>query len=243
MGSTKFRFRRAAAALSLSCLGAAPLLAETSPLSIHPEGYGLEVSGHTSRERAMGEAGMASINRRGPSLYNPSRTAWNEKTSFAATLETDVDWIRDDLTSNRTSSFVIPEIALNFQTKWPVNVGLHYRQRYQRDFSFTPLDPSNPEAIQSFATEGGLYEFAATVAYAPTSFLALSLGYNLMLGRERIIESAVFNQDPGAPDLYNGANLEGDTLSIRSSGGYPSVSATFRTRNFSLAASGRLDAT
>ncbi|HKP94664.1 MAG TPA: hypothetical protein VJ385_02800 [Fibrobacteria bacterium] len=212
-------------------------------MSIHPEGFGLEVSGYNAREKGMGEAGLASVNRLGPSLPNPSKTAFNEKTSFSATFDTDVDWLRDSETSNRTTAFLIPDIALNFQTRWPLNVGLFYRQRFDRNFTFTPAVPNDPDAIQSFTTEGGIYELAATLAYAPKPYLALALGYHFLLGRERTIESAAFNQNPSNEDLFNGQNLSGDTLSVRSNGSYPSVSMTFRQKTYSLAASGALGAT
>jgi long-chain fatty acid transport protein len=217
--------------------------AETSPLSVLSEGYGLSVSSYNARERAMGEAGMASVNKSGPSLPNPSRTAWNEKTSFAATFDSDIDYLQDNQTSNRTTSFLLPAIAMNFQTRWPLNIGLFYRQLYHRNFSFTPMGTPNPFSVQSFDAEGGLYEVGGTLAYAPMNTLALSLGYHFILGRERTIESSVFNSSPQDPDLFNAVNLKGDTLSTRSNGGYPSASMTFRQKHFSLAASGALGTT
>ncbi|MEO7778423.1 MAG: hypothetical protein ABIY63_12900 [Fibrobacteria bacterium] len=204
------------------------------------EGFGLEVSSYNSREKAMGEAGMASVNRIGPSLPNPSKTAFNEKTSFSATFDTDVDYLQDDLTSNRTTSFIIPDIALNFQTRWPLNVGAYYRQRFHRNYTIEPLVKADPDVAESFTTEGGIFELATTVAYAPKPFLALALGYHFLLGRERTIESAAFNQNPNNDDTYNSKNLNGDTVSTRSRGNYPSASVTFRQKSFSLAASATL---
>lgn len=229
-----------ALALGLALTSVAP--AETSPLSVLPEGYGLEVSGLNAREKAMGEAGMASVNKMGPSIPNPSRTAWNEKTSFSATFDSDLDWLRDEDRSNRSTTFLIPDIALNFQTRLPLNFGLYYRQRFHRNFSFTPEAQSDSEAVQSFSTEGGLYELSATVAYAPLNWLAVSVGYNFLLGRDRYIESATFDQNSKNPDLFNGANLKGDTVSVRSTGAYPSVSLTVRQKTWSLAAAASLEA-
>lgn len=231
------------AAVAIGALAISSGWAETSPLSIHPEGYGLEISSYTARERAMGEAGMASVTKQGPSMVNPSRTAWNEKTSFAATFESDVDYLQDSQTSNRTTSFVLPMIAMNFQTRIPLNIGVFYRQLFHRNFSFTPLDPANPAAVQSFTAEGGLYEVGGMVAYSPIPALSLSLGYHFILGRERTIESSKFDGMPDSTQLYNGINLGGDTLSTHSSGGYPSASATFRQKTYSLAASGTLGTT
>ncbi|GEM_PF-1290151 len=231
------------AAFAVAALAISSGRAETSPLSIHPEGFGLEVSSYTARERGMGEAGMASITKQGPSLVNPSRTAWNEKTSFAATFESDVDYLQDSQTSNRTSTFVLPMLAMNFQTRLPLNIGVFYRQLFHRNFSFTPLDPANPAAVQSFIAQGGLYEVGGVLAYSPLPQLSLSLGYHFILGRERTIESSKFDGQPDSVQLFNGTNLEGDTLSTRSTGGYPSASVTFRQKTFSLAASGALGAT
>jgi long-chain fatty acid transport protein len=234
--------KTAASALALGLALSALPRAETSPLSVLPEGYGLEVSAHNAREKAMGEAGMASVNKQGPSIPNPSRTAWNDKTSFSATFDSDVDWLQDADHSNRTTTFLIPDIALNFQTRIPLNFGLYYRQRFQRNFTFTPLAQSDKDAAQSFGTEGGLYELSATVAYAPATWLALSVGYNFILGRERFIESAAFDRNPGNPDLFNGANLKGDTVSVRSSGAYPTMSLTLRQKSWSVGAAASLEA-
>lgn len=233
---------RVLAAAAVGALAFSSGQAETSPLSVHPEGYGLEVSSYTTRERAMGEAGMAAVNRLGPSLVNPSRTAWNEKTSFAATFESDVDYLQDPKTSNRTSTFVLPMIAMNFQTRLPLNIGLFYRQLYHRNYSFTPLDPANPSAVQSVDVEGGLYEVGGTLAYSPLPMLSLALGYHYILGRERSINPAKFDGVPDSVNQFNGVNVA-DTLSTRSTGGYPSASVTFRQKKYSLAASGALGAT
>lgn len=218
-----------------------PILAETSPLSIHSEGYGLQVNNHNAREKAMGEAGMASVNKMGPSIPNPSRTAFNEKTSFSATFDSDLDWLQDADHSNRTTTFLIPDIALNFQTRWPVNFGLYYRQRFHRNFSYTPQVQTTDGVVQSFTTEGGIYELATSLAYAPKPWIGVALGYNFMIGRERNLEIATFNENSNDSNLYNGSNLKGDTLSVRSTGAYPSMSMTIRQKKWSLAAAATLE--
>ncbi len=240
MGLLSFRTSRLLSASAALCLAASLSFGETSPLSVLKEGFGPEISPYNAREKGMGEAGLASINRFGPSIPNPSKTAFNEKTSFSATFDTDLDWVRDDETSNRTTSFVLPDIALNFQTRWPLNVGLYYRQRFGRNYSILPQIQTDPNVVESYTTEGGIYELAGTLAYAPKPFLALALGYHFLIGKERTIESGAFNQNPNSEDLYNGKNLNGDTLSTRSSGNYPSASVTFRQKTFSLAATGTL---
>lgn len=216
------------------------LHAETSPLSIHREGFGIEQSPHGSRERAMGEAGMASVTKQGISIANPSRTAWHDKTSFTATADGDIDWLQDDLTSNRSSTFLIPSIGLNFSLRKFGHLGLFYRQRFHRNFSFSPLVPLREDAVQTFSSEGGLYEAAFTYALSPIPSLAIGLGYHYYMGRERLIEDANFTGDPGNTELYNGEDLEGDTVFTRSQGGLPSLSATFRQPKFSLSMVGAL---
>jgi hypothetical protein len=240
---SRFPARSFAAISSIASLASINAHAETSPLSIHPEGYGIEVSGYNSRERAMGEAGLAAVNRQGPSIPNPSRTAFNDKTSFSATFDTDLDWLQDGTNSNRATTFVIPDIALNFQTRYPINFGLYYRQRFHRNYSFTPPEPASLETAQTYTTEGGLYELATTLAYAPKPFLAVALGYHFLLGRERTINGAMFTQNTTDEDLGNGLDLDGDTVSIRSSGAYPSLSVTFRQKTFAVAAMATLGAT
>jgi len=217
--------------------------AETSPLSSIDDGYGIAVSPYTTRERGMGEAGMANVNRSGASLVNPSRTAWNEKTSFAATFESDLDYLQDPVTSNRTTSFVMPMLAMNFQTRMPLNIGLFYQQRFHRSFSFEPLSASNPDALESIDYEGGTYEVGGNIAYAPVNWLSLAVGYHAILGRERTIDKAVFNKNSNNVQTFNAVNLEGDTTSIRSSGGYPTASMTFRQKKYSVAASASLGTT
>lgn len=219
-----------------------PGRAETSPLSFHEEGFGIALSPHGGRERAMGEAGMASITKQGLSIANPSRTAWHDKTSFTVTADGDVDYLRDDVTSNRSATFLIPAIGLNFSLRKFGHLAFYYRQAYHRNYSFTPLSPLSPDAVQSFSAEGGLYEASVTYALAPIPSLAVGLGYHYHLGRERLIEPARFSGDTANEDTFNGEDME-DTLSTRSQGGHPSLSATFRRPNFSIALNGVLGST
>jgi hypothetical protein len=175
-------------------------------------------------------------------MANPSRTAWHDKTSFSVLADGDVDYLKDDLTSNRSATFLIPAIGLNFSLRKFGHLALYYRQAYHRNYSFTPLSPIYPNAVQSFSAEGGLYEASVTYALAPIPSLALGLGYHYHLGRERLIEPAEFTGDSENEETFNGEDME-DTLSTRSHGGYPSLSATFRQPRFSLALRGSLGAT
>lgn len=228
------------AALAYAALLPATATAESSPLSIHREGFGIAVSPHSVREKAMGEAGIASITKQGLSIANASRTAFHDKTSFSALADGDIDWLQDDLTSNRSTTFLIPAVSLNFSLKRFGHLALYYRQRFHRNYNLTLLEPERADAVQAFTAEGGLYEAAVTYAFAPIPSLALGVGFHYSMGRERLIESATFTDDPDSPDLYNGENLTGDTLISRSSGGNPSLSVTYRRPTFSVALAGAL---
>lgn len=238
------RFHALLAVLAAGWLLAAavPARSETSPLSYHAEGFGIAQTPHAGRERAMGEAGMASITNQGLSIANPSRTAWHDKTSFSVLADGDVDYLQDDVTSNRSATFLIPSIGLNFSLRKFGHLAVYYRQAYHRNFSFTPLNPRSPEAVQSFTAEGGLYEASVTYALAPIPSLALGLGYHYHLGRERLIEPVVFSGETGNEETFNAEDMA-DTLSTRSQGGYPSLSATFRQPRFSVALRGALGTT
>ncbi len=239
-----YRSRRLLFPASLAVLlGAVESRAESSPLSIHAAGFGIEQTSNASREKAMGEAGMASITKQGPSIANPSKTAFHEKTSFTATADGDIDYLQDDETSNRTATFLIPNISLNFSMRKYGHLAFYYRQRFHRNFSFTPMDPLRDDAVQTFSAEGGLYEAAVTYALAPIPSLAVGVGLHYFMSRERWIEKAEFTGDPESGDLFNGENMDGDTVSGRSQGWLPSLSLTYRRSKYSLALTGSLGAT
>ena len=233
-----------ATSVRLACLGmlaaVAGSRADISPLSIHPEGLGVGISGYSARERGMGEAGMASITKQGLCADNPSRSAFHDKTSFTASFDSDMDWLQDGESSNRASTFLIPFIGMNFQSRKLGSLGLSYQQRFHRNFDFTPSLPQNPNTVQSFSAEGGLYEMTASWAYAPISRVALGLGFHFLLGQERFIQSTQFLGTPDNPQLGNGEDLIGDTLSVRSNAWFPSLSLTVRGKRFSAAAMGTL---
>jgi len=62
---------------------------------------------------------------------------------------------------------------------------------------------------KTFTTEGGIYELAGTLAYAPKPFLALALGYHFLIGRERTIESTPLTKTPAMAICSTGKNLKG----------------------------------
>ncbi len=202
---------------------AATAFAEFSPLSIHPEGFGMPLAEMGARERGMGEAGMAALSSQGYFLPNPSRSAFFDRTSFIATLETDLDWLRDDNTSNRMTSAAVPTIATAVKTRKFGALGLHFQQAFQRRFS---LSTSDSGVNREFAYEGGLYLLGFSWAYSPVPFLALGFAENLALGRDRIIETATF---PSSIPPEN-ESLTGDTLEMRHSGSFPAFSLTVHTR-------------
>jgi hypothetical protein len=206
--------------------------AEFSPLSTEPDGHGMPVAQMGARERAMGEGGLAAVSTKGFFPTNASRSAFYEKTAFIATLEGDVDYVRDADYSSRIGSGGFSTLATTFKTKSFGTFGAFYQQTHQRHFeTYQPLGPMNPEQRRIF--EGGMFTLGASYAYAPFDWLAFGTTQNYVIGRDRFIRSASFI-GTGAPD--ESIDLEGDTtLEATHVGYYPSLSATVRTRQFDFA--------
>lgn len=214
-------------------LAAAPLRAEFSSYSV--EGLGLEISRAPARELALGRSGSALVRRQGLSYANPSRNAYNEKTSFDATFASSLTFLADEENSNRMLASEIPLLGLGFRLGGFGHLALAYHQRFVRNFAVTvPAQGSRPQERRDF--EGGTTEFNASYAYAPTPRLALGAGYSLLLGRERVIGSADYRALREDTLLDDSRPLY-DTSLFRNSGGYPSLSLTLRQGKSSLGAS------
>ncbi len=220
----------------LTSILALPLIsqADSSPFSL--KGNGLELSPFSARERAMGDAGLSLNAKQGQSLTNASRTAFVEKTSFTATMESDLDYLQDKATSNRLTSFAIPSIAMVFKSEYLGSFGLSYYEHFQKNFEYAPPanDNSGLKSLQSVRVEGGIYELSASYAYAINSHWALGATYSYLLGRERIIKTAEFSGDV---NLNDAKKLTGDTLWTHSDGNFPTLSLTYRHHYFNLAGS------
>jgi hypothetical protein len=207
--------------------------AEFSPLSIHPEGQGMPVAPMGSRERAMGEGGLAAVSPRGFYLPNVSRSAFHDKTVFIATLEHDVDWLRDDNSSTRQATGAFPTLGTLIKSKSFGTFGAYYQQTYLRNFEASVAQSGNqPEA--SYIVEGGMYVFGVSWGYSPLSWLALGVSQNLALGKSRTLRPADFS-GVGPLEIED---LSDTTLESSSQGSYQSVSVTVRLpKNIDLAAS------
>ena len=94
----------------------------------------MELSPYNVRESGMGHAGMASVRKLGSSITNPSKTGFNTKTTFEAILETDMVHLDDGKSTNTAMSSRIPFLGLNFQAGRFGNLGIHYYQRFEKDF-------------------------------------------------------------------------------------------------------------
>jgi len=211
---------------------ASPALAEFSPLSVRSEGFGMPEAQSGARERGMGEGGLAAVSGKGFFLPNISRSAYFEKTEFLATLDGDVDLLKDDNHSSRVASSGFSNLAMIFKTRSIGTLGAYYQQTTQRHFeAFQPLNGIYPE--QRYSAEGGLSILGVSYAYAPVNWLALGVSENYVLGRDRYIRSADYT-GIAPPEAIN---LEGDTLEVSHQGSYPSVSATVRTHAFDFALS------
>jgi hypothetical protein len=221
--------RRILAAFSLMLAGS--VFAEFSPLSIHPEGFGMPVAPMGARERALGEAGMASITAGGFFPGNPARSAFHEKTVFTATLEGDVDWLRDDVSSTRASTGGFPNLATLVKTKTFGTFGAYYQQTFLRNFEVR-MARSGDTAATSYVAEGGVYTLGASWGYAVRPWLALGVAQNLVLSRDRYIRPADFS-DVAPPEAEN---LADTTLETNAVGAYPTLSMMLRLpRNLDLA--------
>lgn len=214
----------------LLLLAAGIAQAEFSPLSSHPEGFGMPIAPMGARERGMGEGGLAAVANKGFFPSNNSRAAFYEKTAFLATLEGDVDLLSDRERSSRIGGGTFPTLATMFKTKRFGTFGAYYQQTFQRNFeAYQPANGNFPE--QRYLAEGGMFLLGVNYAYAPLNWLAFGISENYVIGRDRFIQSADFSgiAPPEAIDL------EGDTLEIIRQGSYPTVSATVRTRHLDFA--------
>jgi hypothetical protein len=219
-------------AFALPALLAAAAHAEFSPLSVHPEGFGMPVAPMGARERALGEAGMASIPL-GGGFYpsNPARTAFNDKTVFTATLENDVDWLRDDASSTRQTTGAFPSLATLVKTKTFGTFGAYYQQAFQRNFE-ARMARSGDSATTGYIAEGGLYTLGASWGYAIRPWLSVGVAENLVLGRDRYIRSTDFTGTAPA----EAEDLADTTLETSAVGSYPTISVMVRLpRNLDLA--------
>jgi hypothetical protein len=223
--------RRFLSAITLPALLAAAVHAEFSPLSIHPEGFGMPIAPMGARERALGEAGMAYVPLGGFFPSNPARTAFHDKTVFTATLENDVDWLRDDASSTRQSTGAFPSLATLVKTRTFGTFGAYYQQAYLRNFE-ARMDRAGDSSATRYVAEGGLYTLGVSWGYAVRPWLAVGVAENLVLGRDRYIRSTDFSgtAPPGAEDMAD------TTLESNAVGSYPTLSVMVRLpRNIDLA--------
>lgn len=220
--------RRVLRGLFLATLAASVSQAEFSPLSSRSEGYGLPLAPMGSRERGMGEGGMAAITGKGFFLPNISRSAYFDRTSFTATLESDVDWLQDNSSSNRNLTLALPTLATFIKTSKLGTLGLFYQQSHLRNFgaerAATPTDGTR----QTFTYEGGLYLLGVSWAYSPMPLFSLGISQNAVLGHDRLIDAAEFA-------LPDGENLSDTTLEMNHWGYYPTFSGTLHTRRIDAA--------
>ena len=209
--------------LGISCLLALSVHAEFSPLSSNVEGYGMPLAPMGSRERGMGEGGMAALSSKGYFLPNISRSAYFDRTSFTATVESDVDWLRDHSSANHNLTLTVPTLGTFIKTQKLGTFGLYYQQNYERYFGVlrTASVATGPE--QKFTAEGGLYLLGVGWAYSPMPLFSLGISENIVLGHDRMIQAGSF-----ADTLPNGENLQ-DTLEMNHWGAYPTFSATWHS--------------
>jgi long-chain fatty acid transport protein len=198
-----------------------------SPFSI--QAMGLDIPPYNTRGIAMGNAGMASIEGYGASISNPSKTAFNRKTTFQAIFESDLNYLEDNETSNTMSSTGIPFVGFNFQAGKFGHLGFIYFQRFEKKFSYTPLTSSSPYIKRLY--QGGIFEIVTTYARSLGRNHSIGLSYHFLWGQERSIESVDFTSS----NQSQFQDLIGDTTEVRWPGSYPAFSYTGRYQRFNIA--------
>jgi long-chain fatty acid transport protein len=210
------------------CLAAGLAHAEFSPLSSEKDGQGMPIAPMEARERGMGEAGMAALSSKGFFLPNVSRSAYFDRTSFTATLESDMDWLRDNSSSSHNLTTAVPTLGTFIKTPKAGTFGLYYQQTYLRHFGVA-RDTAGIE--EGYDAEGGLYQLGLSWAYSPIPLFALGVAGNFVLGHDRFIDRALLaNSD----STLNAENLQ-DTLEMTRLGFSPTFSATLHQRRFDIA--------
>lgn len=223
--------RAVPAFLSAVALLAGAAFAEFSPLSIHPEGFGMPIAGMGSRERALGEAGAASATAGGFHAANPARSGFHEKTVFTASLENDVDWLGDGSSTARMSTSAFPNLATLVKTRNFGTFGAYYQQTHLRNFEVR-LPASGDVPASGYLAEGGLYTLGLSWGYAVRPWIAVGVSQNLVLGRDRYIRTADFS-GIALPEAEPFADT---SIETSSTGYYPALSVMLRLpRNLDLA--------
>ncbi len=226
--------RRFLAGLLAGLFTAGSAWAEFSPLSTLTEGQGLPLAPMGTRERGMGEAGMAALSSDGFFLPNISRSAYYTRTSFTTTLESDLDFLRDNSSATHVATLAIPTVATFIKTAKAGTFGAYYQQIYQRRFNVLRDTASIQE---QYETEGGLYLLGLSWAYSPIPLFALGVSYNVLLGHDRFINSASYaNVYTTDSVLINSEGLQ-DTSEMSYLGYYPTFSGTVHTRDIDFALS------
>ncbi len=206
--------------------------ADFSPFSV--KGMGLENSNYSARELAMGYAGMASVPGVGPSILGGARLAYNNLTSFHALLKSEWVYLESPSTSNTMNANDVPQINLNFPAGWLGHLGLSYHQRFLRNFEYVSRNQNG--LSENLIFEAGNYEVLLQWARSITPAFSVGLDYHMLMGRDRKIIEADFED-------VNFADLEGDTVLTRRSGYYPSLSLMYRHKKFNVSLYGSIPGT
>ncbi len=204
---------------ALSCFG------ENSPFAT--QGLGLERSPRSVREIGLGYAGLSYVSKKGASLLNPSIMGFNTVTTFQGIIESGVNFIEDEAGKNALSGGTLPFLSFNFQAGILGHLSFSYFQRFNRNFSYVATD-SQKEEITSVTSGSNelIFGWGRTI----TKNFAVGASSNLLLGRDLSIRKTIYKDEKLK-------GLEGDTTEVRRSGFYPTLSAIFVEKKYSVAAS------
>ncbi len=216
------RFKVASQFFLVCCLTAA-----FSNSHIGTLGLGLEQSPYSVREIGMGHSGMASVQKKGLSLINPSKTAYNQRTTFEGVFMSGLEYLQDSQTSNTLGFSNVPMVGGDFPLGRWGNFGLAYYQRFLREYEHAG------EVTDPIRFEGGAFNFVFNYAYQLAPYLSVGATYQMLSGRSRMITESTF-------DLSEVEDLLGDTTLTKYTGKSTGLSMTYRHRLFNVAISSSL---
>jgi hypothetical protein len=225
--------------LALSVMSMAGLVnsvhAEFSVFNIEP-GLGLELPAYSTQFVGMGHSGMAHVTKRGLSLKNPSKQAFNTYTNLEVNAIFGWTYIEDNQTSNTLDFFDISSAGISFPLGRFGNLSGIYYQRFDNQFDFVGKTSTDPSISQERLTkEGGPYALSASYSIVVHPRLALGVSYQSLLGNSKLIRRTEFQDSVW--------RVSEDTVKTTSTGHYFGFSATFRTKTMNFALTTQLPST
>ena len=189
---------------------------------------GLELPAYSTQFVGMGYSGMAHVTKRGLSLKNPSKQAFNTHTNLEVNTLFGWTYVQDNQTSNTLGSFDIPSAGISFPLKHFGNLSGFYYQRFSHLFEFVRKTSSNANISEErILKKGGPYVLGVSYSIKVLPRLALGASYQELLGHSQFIRRTEFQDS-----LWKTSE---DTTKVTSTGSYFGISATYRTKTMNFA--------